>query len=215
MCQAHYHRKWRGEDPEAAVLPIKPRQTNAQKCWVEDCPRVAAEKQLCKRHVKEVKMGILQVPESLGVKINPPCNFEGCDRIQETRGLCHSHYDQMNRGEELRPLRTYGKYIRGGESCAIEECQKPAATLGVCQRHGGFLSTYKIDIATLQDLMNTRECENPGCANTTRLHIDHDHETGAVRGMLCSGCNTSLGHLKEDIDRILGLAEYKRLHSNL
>ena len=28
--------------------------------------------------------------------------------------------------------------------------------------------------------------------------IDHSHKTGAIRGILCRGCNVGIGHLKED-----------------
>ncbi len=28
--------------------------------------------------------------------------------------------------------------------------------------------------------------------DTTKIHIDHDHNTNKVRGLLCAGCNTSL-----------------------
>lgn len=40
------------------------------------------------------------------------------------------------------------------------------------------------------------------------LSIDHCHATGVVRGLLCRACNSSLGLLNDDPERILALARY-------
>ena len=39
-------------------------------------------------------------------------------------------------------------------------------------------------------------------------HVDHNHETGEVRGILCSPCNMAIGLLKDDPAILLSAAEY-------
>jgi hypothetical protein len=46
------------------------------------------------------------------------------------------------------------------------------------------------------------------CKSGRRLAIDHSHETGRVRGLLCSSCNTAIGLMKEDIQRLSRAARY-------
>lgn len=44
--------------------------------------------------------------------------------------------------------------------------------------------------------------------NVTRLAIDHDHSTGAVRALLCHACNVALGSFGDDPDLIRAAAAY-------
>lgn len=43
-------------------------------------------------------------------------------------------------------------------------------------------------------------------------HIDHCHESGKIRGLLCQDCNIGLGHL-HTIERLFSAAEYLKKHS--
>jgi len=40
------------------------------------------------------------------------------------------------------------------------------------------------------------------------LYVDHNHETGKVRGLLCKECNLAYGHIKENTQYIKNLLTY-------
>ena len=46
------------------------------------------------------------------------------------------------------------------------------------------------------------------------LHIDHNHTTGVVRGLLCNACNTALGYVREDPIIVHALLAYLQLHGS-
>lgn len=43
---------------------------------------------------------------------------------------------------------------------------------------------------------------------TKTLHVDHDHDNGEVRGLLCSDCNLGIGLLKEDVNILRNAVKY-------
>ena len=58
--------------------------------------------------------------------------------------------------------------------------------------------------------------QNGGCAicnateldNRRRLCVDHNHDTGQIRALLCDNCNTGLGRFKDDISMLRTALEY-------
>lgn len=61
--------------------------------------------------------------------------------------------------------------------------------------------------------------QNMSCAicnqihsNTKKLHVDHCHKTGKVRGLLCSNCNNGMGKLGDSIERLNLVINYLKKH---
>ncbi|TDB73214.1 hypothetical protein E1264_41540 [Actinomadura sp. KC216] len=46
------------------------------------------------------------------------------------------------------------------------------------------------------------------CFDFPAEHVDHDHVSGAVRGMACSSCNTGMGQLRDDPIALRRAADY-------
>ena len=83
------------------------------------------------------------------------------------------------------------------------------------ERH--LLRTYNITLERWNQMLKVQNgiCANPYCDKEIRgsdIHVDHDHKTGKVRGLLCARCNTDLGRL-EDKTRIEGLYLYLEQHA--
>jgi hypothetical protein len=53
-------------------------------------------------------------------------------------------------------------------------------------------------------------CQICGKADTRRLAVDHDHDRGFIRDLLCLRCNAGIGLLGDDPDRLLAAVAYLR-----
>ncbi len=51
-------------------------------------------------------------------------------------------------------------------------------------------------------------CGKPEPRKKKRLHVDHCHRTGKIRGLLCGNCNTAIGKLGEDVNVLKAAIRY-------
>ena len=71
---------------------------------------------------------------------------------------------------------------------------------------------YGIDSRVAEDLLRVQERKCPVCGGGTAAHVDHCHETGEVRGILCFNCNGALGRFEDDPELMGRAIEYLEAH---
>ena len=67
---------------------------------------------------------------------------------------------------------------------------------------------YGISLERYEQIADGQDWRCAICGRTARLHVDHDHETGRVRGLLCGECNRGIGLFKDDVDSLKMAIEY-------
>jgi hypothetical protein len=104
---------------------------------------------------------------------------------------------------------TAPKGVKGCAKCGRDQCRHKDKT-----REGFLRRKYGISLADFDSMATAQggRCAicgtgEPG-GNYGNLHVDHCHETGAVRGLLCTRCNTGIGLLRESPVALRAAAAY-------
>lgn len=74
-----------------------------------------------------------------------------------------------------------------------------------------FKKQYGLSLADINAMKAAINYQCPSCLKfepTITLCVDHCHETGKVRGLLCRSCNSALGRLGDNADGVKRLLAY-------
>lgn len=134
----------------------------------------------------------------------------------------------MARKNKAKYRRTEKGRRKGAEYNRLPRVRAAASARRKARRHtqeyqyaafNQLLRRYGMDVEGWARLFNEQGCRCACCnvdLSTLRdrdIHVDHCHKSGKVRGILCRACNNTVGHSKEDTDRLLSAATYVRKHA--
>lgn len=114
-----------------------------------------------------------------------------------------------------KPCRRCGKIFAPkapSELYCCEECRQEAIESRYLEK------SYGITIDEYKDLQNAQNFKCAICGSEgwvmdesrhkAKLALDHDHKTGAVRGLLCHNCNRALGLFQDSISNLENAIDY-------
>lgn len=93
--------------------------------------------------------------------------------------------------------------------CHTAAARTPASK--ALQKAWRYQSKYGMTVADVDAMLTAQESACVICRvslSEETMHIDHDHATGRVRGILCELCNKGLGQFKDDAVRLRAAAAY-------
>ena len=73
----------------------------------------------------------------------------------------------------------------------------------LCEQNRKLKHRYGTNNAEYKHILKSQDYKCAIClkSKTSKaLHVDHDHISKKIRGILCFSCNVSLGYLKDDIE---------------
>lgn len=113
---------------------------------------------------------------------------------------------------ESKPLDSYYKRSEaagGGLDASCKDCKRTYYKRD--RRWGHIKERYGLSKSDYQARYEEQGGRCGICAREQEvLAVDHCHETGAVRGLLCKQCNSAIGLLGDNLSGVLNAVEYLR-----
>ncbi len=117
-------------------------------------------------------------------------------------------------GQE-KPVSDFGrnKSSRDGFTGYCRPCHNRRVRDSRMRTHGGSRSyhlkaRYGITAAEYDAMVEAQGGVCAMCEERAPEHVDHDHLTGRIRGVLCSCCNQALGNLRDSVDLARRAVDY-------
>lgn len=197
------------------------RKSSQLHCNAEGCDRRHNAKGYCSVHYKRVRR-----TGSIDLQfVQRYCKIETCGDKYFGLDYCRLHYYSFHRYGDPLVRKIYQK-------CAIEGCDAHGSKFTFCKKHvwanvtkNAYLKrTYGI---TIDDYNKLYEEQNERCAICHRkseevksgkgrtLAVDHCHDTGQIRGLLCNDCNRTIGFLGETFDNAGKFIDYLEKHEEI
>lgn len=189
------------------------------KCAFEGCEREKSEKAgfgLCVVHYgqRRSRKGMSLTPHRRAkIAAGSLCSFIGCGKPERSAGFCGGHFQQHRKGGPLKPL---AQKIPRPATCTVPGCERKHSGVGYCRYHFEVWNVHKLDPVEYERMFvaqgNVCKICGNACTTNRRLAVDHDHETGKVRGLLCHRCNRGLGFFCDDTGLLLKAFTYLSAH---
>ena len=137
---------------------------------------------------------------------HPPFCMRICNKCGE-----YKNFDNFSpKGTKIDGSKKYSSHCKPCQSETKRRKYSPER-----KREKDLRTKYGITITEYNDMLVRQEhrCAICGTSDTkfshgNRFHVDHCHDTGKVRGLLCGRCNVALGHIGDNISTLQSMIDY-------